>query len=236
VTRPLSRPAVMMLRIEIAVQATNDISLTAEAAYWRRGIRKIAIVHAIQRSSGECRLKQCSAPAARAVSRVHGVTEHAGCTSHSAGVYFSMQPEQSIVIDPKNPGGASSLHGLILFDGVCILCSRCCRFVSQRDRRGYFRFVPIQLAEGRSLAEQLGIDPDHPDSFAFVAKGHGYVKSEAVLRIAREIPGWRCTWVFHLIPRVIRDAIYAVVARHRYRWFGRRDACILPSADRSWSA
>ena len=61
-------------------------------------------------------------------------------------------------------------------------------FVSKRDRRGYFRFVPIQLAEGRPLAHQLGIDPDRPDSFAFVANGQGCVKSEAVLRIARELP------------------------------------------------
>jgi predicted DCC family thiol-disulfide oxidoreductase YuxK len=60
----------------------------------------------------------------------------------------------------KSPGGINSPHGLILFDGVCVLCSRGCRFVSKR-RRGYFRFVPIQLAEGRPLAEQLGIDPDH---------------------------------------------------------------------------
>jgi hypothetical protein len=75
--------------------------------------------------------------------------------------------------------------------GVCVLCSRGCHFVSKRDRRGYFRFVPIQMAEGRPLADQLGIDPDRPDSFAFVANGQGYVKSEAVLRIARELPRWR---------------------------------------------
>ena len=96
-----------------------------------------------------------------------------------------MQAEQSIAVDPKSPGGINSPRGLILFDGVCILCSRGCRFVSKRDRRGYFRFVPIQLAEGRPLAEQLSIHPDHPDSFAFLASGQAYVKSEAVLRIAR---------------------------------------------------
>ena len=147
---------------------------------------------------------------------------------------FSMQAEQSIVVDPKSPGGINSPHGLILFDGVCVLCSRGCRFVSKRDRRGYFRFVPIQLAEGRPLAEQLGIDPDRPGSFAFLANGQAYVKSEAVLRIARELPRWQWTWVFQFIPRVIRDAIYDLVARNRYRWFGRRDACILPNSDRSW--
>jgi hypothetical protein len=87
-----------------------------------------------------------------------------------------MQAEQSIVVDPKSPGGINSPHGLILFDGACVLCSRWSRFVSKRDRRGYFRFVPIQLAEGRPLAEQLGIDPDHPDSFAFFGERPGLCK------------------------------------------------------------
>jgi predicted DCC family thiol-disulfide oxidoreductase YuxK len=146
---------------------------------------------------------------------------------------FSMHAEQSIVVDPKSPGGINSPHGLILFDGVCVLCSRGCGFVSKRDRRGYFRFVPMQLTEGRPLADQLGINPDRPVSFAFVANGQAYVKSEAVLRIARELPRWQWTWLFHFIPRVIRDAIYDLVARNRYRWFGRRDACILPTRDKT---
>ena len=147
---------------------------------------------------------------------------------------FSTQPAQSIVVDPISPGGVNSPHGLILFDGVCVLCSRACSFVSKRDRSGYFRFVPIQLAEGRPLAEQLGIYPQRPDSFAFVAKGRSYIKSEAALRIASELPYWRWTWVFHFIPQVIRDEVYDLVARNRYRWFGRREACVLPNSDRSW--
>jgi predicted DCC family thiol-disulfide oxidoreductase YuxK len=145
-----------------------------------------------------------------------------------------MRAERAIIVDPESPGGINSPHGLILFDGVCVLCSRGCHFVSKRDRRGYFRYVPIQLAEGRPLAEQLGIDPDRPDSFAFVAAGQAYVKSEAALRIARELPHWQWTRVFHFIPRLIRDAVYDLIASNRYRWFGRRDACILPNSDRSW--
>ena len=147
---------------------------------------------------------------------------------------LSMQAKQSLVVDPKSPGGINSPHGLILFDGVCVLCSRGCGFVNKRDRRGYFRFVPMQLAEGRPLAEQLGINPDRPDSFGFVENGQAFVKSEAVLRIARKLPRWQWTWLFHVMPRVIRDAIYDLVARNRYRWFGRRDACMLPNSDRSW--
>jgi hypothetical protein len=72
----------------------------------------------------------------------------------------------------------------------------------------------------RPLAEHLGIDPDRPDSFPFLASGQAYVKSEAVLRIARELPRWQWTWIFQFIPRVIRDATYDLVALNRYRWFG----------------
>jgi predicted DCC family thiol-disulfide oxidoreductase YuxK len=89
--------------------------------------------------------------------------------------------------------------------------------VSKRDRRGYFRFVPIQLAEGRPLAEQLGIDPDRPDSSAFLANGQAYVKSEARCALRAGF----CVGVFLFFSRVIRDAIYELVAHNRYRWFGR---------------
>jgi predicted DCC family thiol-disulfide oxidoreductase YuxK len=145
-----------------------------------------------------------------------------------------MPAPQSLNIDSDSAGGSRSPHGLILFDGVCVLCSAGCRFVNKRDRRGYFRFLPIQSPEGRPIAEQLGIDPDRPSSFAFVADGLGYVKSDAVLHIARELPLWRWTWAFHLVPASARDAVYDFVARNRYRWFGRREVCMLPSANRSW--
>jgi predicted DCC family thiol-disulfide oxidoreductase YuxK len=103
---------------------------------------------------------------------------------------------------------------------------------SKKSRRQRFAAGPGPVR--RRVRPMLARLPFRPDSFAFVANGQGYVKSEAVLRIARELPRWRWTWVFHLIPRVIRDAIYDLVARNRYRWFGRRDTCILPNADRSW--
>ena len=80
------------------------------------------------------------------------------------------------------------------------------------------------------LPEVLRILRDEEPNIGYQA----YVKSEAVLRIARELPRWQWTWHFHFMPRVIRDAIYDLVARNRYRWFGRRDACMLPNSDRSW--
>jgi predicted DCC family thiol-disulfide oxidoreductase YuxK len=146
-----------------------------------------------------------------------------------------MSGQQAIEIAADSPGGVTSPHGLILFDGVCVLCASGCRFVSRRDRRGHFRYVPIQAAEGRVIARQLGIDPDQPDSFAFVQGGLASVKSEAALRIARELPWWGWVSVFLFVPRAIRDRIYDLVARHRYRWFGRREVCMLPTADRRWA-
>src|SRR5271168_1394048 len=106
--------------------------------------------------------------------------------------------------------------------------------IKRLGRRALALLDQEAAARPRLEAEQLGINPDRPDSFAFVANGQAYVKSEAVLRIARELPRWHWTWLFHFIPRVIRDAIYDLVARNRYRWFGRRDTCILPNSDRSW--
>jgi predicted DCC family thiol-disulfide oxidoreductase YuxK len=126
-----------------------------------------------------------------------------------------MQTKQSIAVDQESPGGSDSPQGLILFDGVCVLCSRGCHFVSKRDRRGYFRFVPIQMAEGRPLADQLGIDPDRPDSFAFVANGQGYVKSEAVLRIARELPRWQW-YAMHAATMMATNAQDHVSDRQRH--------------------
>ena len=123
-------------------------------------------------------------------------------------------------------------HHIILFDGVCVLCSRWYRFVTARDRAQRFRFVAIQSPEGRALAGRFGIDPDNPETFALVAGDSAYFRSDAALRILRELPRWRWSAALRVIPASLRDALYGVVARNRYRWFGRLDACTLPNAGR----
>ncbi len=115
----------------------------------------------------------------------------------------------------------------IVFDGVCVICNAGCRFVAKRDHEGRFRYVSIQSPEGRPLAQSLGIDPDDPETFAVFVDGDGYVKSEAALRIGRELPGWRWTWAFHWLPHWLRDPLYDFVARNRYRWFGRYESCVI---------
>ena len=121
---------------------------------------------------------------------------------------------------------------IILFDGVCVLCSRWYRFVTARDRTQRFRFVAIQSPEGRPIAERFGIDPDDPDTFALVSGNKAYLRSDAALRILRELPRWRWSVVLRAIPANLRDALYGVIARNRYRWFGRLDACAWPGAGR----
>jgi predicted DCC family thiol-disulfide oxidoreductase YuxK len=125
-----------------------------------------------------------------------------------------------------------SSRDIILFDGVCVLCSRWYRFVTARDRAQRFRFVAIQSPEGRALAGRFGIDPDNPDTFALISGDTAYLRSDAALRILRELPRWRWSAVLRAIPAPVRDALYGIVARNRYRWFGRLDACALPDAGR----
>ena len=144
-----------------------------------------------------------------------------------------MQAEQSLVVDPKSPGGINSPHGLILFDGVCVLCSRGCRFVSKRDRRGYFRFSQSSWPRDvRSLSSSASILiarlPLH------LWEGARLCKIRSCVAHCARASALAVDMGLSLHPTVVRDAIYDVVARNRYRWFGRRDACILPNSDRSW--
>ena len=119
---------------------------------------------------------------------------------------------------------------IILFDGVCVFCSRWVRFIVARDAAGRFRFTPIQSAYGMRLARALGIDPDDPDTNAVVHDGMAHFKSDGALTVLSQLPGWRWTRLLFVVPRVIRDGVYDVVARNRYRIFGKYDACMVPDA------
>jgi predicted DCC family thiol-disulfide oxidoreductase YuxK len=121
--------------------------------------------------------------------------------------------------------------GIILFDGVCVLCSAWVRFVAERDVERRFHFTPIQSPYGRKLAESLGIDPDEPDTNAAVIDGMAFRRSEAALAILSKLPGWKWVAVFRALPQGLRDAIYGFVARNRYRLFGRRDFCSINGKD-----
>lgn len=117
--------------------------------------------------------------------------------------------------------------GIILYDGVCVLCSGWMRFVLRRDRDRLFRFTPIQSDYGRALAQGLGINPDDPDTNAVVWGGVAYRRSDAALRVVSLLPGWRWIIVLRLVPRPLRDLVYRVIARTRYRVWGRHAVCDL---------
>ena len=118
---------------------------------------------------------------------------------------------------------------VVLFDGVCNLCNGFVRFVIPRDPRGYFQFATLgSAAAARVLGERGGPTPG-ADSLVLVEGGRAYIRSAAALRIARRLRfPWSLAYGLTIVPRPLRDWIYDFVARNRYRWFGRRDACMLP--------
>lgn len=120
---------------------------------------------------------------------------------------------------------------MILYDGVCVFCSRWIRFVAKRDAARQFRFTAIQSGYGARLAQAFGIDPDDPDTNAVIDGGVAYFKSDAALTVLGALPGWRWIHMLRAVPKPLRDAIYRLVARNRYRIFGRYEACFVPDAE-----
>jgi predicted DCC family thiol-disulfide oxidoreductase YuxK len=123
-------------------------------------------------------------------------------------------------------------HPIVLFDGVCNLCNRSVQFIIQRDPEGRFRFASLQSGLGEELRARLRIDPRAVDSIVLVEGDRWYKESEAALRIARGMSGaWKALWALRLIPRPVRDGAYRILARNRYRWFGRQETCWLPTPE-----
>jgi predicted DCC family thiol-disulfide oxidoreductase YuxK len=121
---------------------------------------------------------------------------------------------------------------LILFDGVCHLCAWAVRFIIKRDPRSVFRFTPLQSELGRRLLAQHHINPVSTDSFVLIEDGAAYTESTAALRVARRLNGaWPLCYAAIILPRFVRDPVYRFIARHRYRWFGKQDSCMMPTAE-----
>jgi len=121
---------------------------------------------------------------------------------------------------------------IVVFDGVCVLCSRWVGFISARDRAARFRFAPMQSGTGRSLLLRHGLDPDDPLSLLVVEGEEAWIDSEAILRVVGTFGGvWRIAAVARVVPRSWRNRAYRVLARNRYRWFGRRETCLVPTPE-----
>jgi len=121
---------------------------------------------------------------------------------------------------------------LVLFDGVCNLCTGSVQFLLKRDPEGRFRFASLQSDAGRRLMAEHGIVADTLGSVVLIEDGRAWRESSAALRIARHLPGaWKLLRLFTAVPRPLRDAVYRWIARNRYRWFGKNESCWLPTPE-----
>lgn len=121
---------------------------------------------------------------------------------------------------------------VLVFDGVCVLCSHWVNFVLRHDRQGLYKFAAMQTATGRALLTSHGLDPNDPKSFLLLEGGRGYMDTDALIRVLQSFGGrWRVVATsIRLMPRCLRDAFYRAIARNRYKLFGRHEVCIVPSA------
>lgn len=123
--------------------------------------------------------------------------------------------------DPDHSTESSDRGALVLFDGVCGLCNRVVRFARRRMKPGRLTFLPLQSDRGRALLEQHDADPDQLDTFVLIEDERAQVRSTAALRLLRHLRWpWPVLSVALLIPRPARDAVYRLIARRRYKWFG----------------
>lgn len=119
---------------------------------------------------------------------------------------------------------------VILFDGVCNFCNGSVNFVIRNDAQRRFRFAPLQSEAGQQLLKTYGLSQQDFDSFVLVDGGKVYKKSSAALRVMNSLPWyWKPLQVFRIVPRFIRDAVYDFIARHRYKWFGKKEVCMIPT-------
>ena len=121
---------------------------------------------------------------------------------------------------------------IILFDGVCNLCNGAVQFVIKNDKKGQFRFAALQSEIGNELSKKYGLPTDAMDTFVTIVDGKSYTRSTAALKVASLLGGfWSFAYIFIIIPPFIRDGIYNWVAKNRYRWFGKKDPCMIPTPE-----
>lgn len=120
----------------------------------------------------------------------------------------------------------------VLFDGVCNLCNGTVQFIIRNDRRGRFRFAALQSEAGCQLLQQYQLPEKALNTVVLIAGGRAFTRSTAALEIARRLDGaWPVCYAAIALPRFFRDAVYNFIARNRYRWFGKQEACMMPSPE-----
>lgn len=131
-----------------------------------------------------------------------------------------------------SPDPIGQPEAIILFDGVCNLCSGAVQFVIKRDPSAYFRFASLQSDFGQSQLKKFNLDPVSFHSIILVEGNRYYERSDAALKIARKLTGgWPLLYTFKILPRFIRDGVYNLIGKKRYRFFGKKDACWIPTPE-----
>ncbi len=122
------------------------------------------------------------------------------------------------------------MNNIVIFDGVCNLCNWSVRFIIERDSESVFKFTAAQSETGKEILSRFEITTPEPESVFLFQSDTLIKKSSAALAIAAELNGfWKYLAILRFIPRPVRDIVYDWVAQNRYRWFGKRDACMIPS-------
>ncbi len=137
-------------------------------------------------------------------------------------------PSKTPAVPPGDP------RPVILFDGVCNLCNAVVQWVVRRDRAGVFALASLQSRAARKLLREAGVPAPEslPDSIAFIDSNGIHLRSDAAMGIGRRLGfPYSLMGLARPLPRWVRDGVYDWVARNRYRWFGRRDTCMIPTPD-----
>ena len=122
-------------------------------------------------------------------------------------------------------------HPIILFDGVCNLCNSSVQYVIKHDPNELFRFASLQGNTGQQLLKQYGLSTNDMNSFILIRDNKAYTRSAAALNVAKQLTGFaKLLYGFIIVPPFIRNAVYNLIARNRYKWFGKKDSCMVPTA------
>lgn len=121
---------------------------------------------------------------------------------------------------------------IILFDGVCNLCNGAVTYVIKRDKKNVFKFAALQSDVGAQLIAKFNIDTEKVDSIILIDGDKQYEKSSAALHIAKHLSGaYPLLYGFMVVPRFIRDSVYDYIAKNRYKWFGKKESCMVPTVE-----
>lgn len=122
---------------------------------------------------------------------------------------------------------------IILFDGVCNLCDSSIQFIIRHDKNDIFRFVALQSDLGLEIIKHIGVDVKKTDSIILYEPGNAYYyKAEAALKISKELGGIYSviSW-FSILPKGLTNSVYDYIAKNRYKWYGKKDACMIPTRE-----